>query len=195
VKLRTPSVRGLILLGCIAGLVWSSALCQEQSTPPVLCANTQSELCSLVEVGRLDILRWPDFSDLRGEILDFYRPSNYARAWLAGNTLTPQAQAIIRVLQDVEVKGLLTQDYDGPLWNQRVAHIESPGGEPASAELDHFDLALTVSVMRYVSALHRGRVDPRRLRVDLNIDHSRYKLGGFIWSKLMNAPDVNAVFD
>jgi L,D-transpeptidase YcbB len=195
VKLSTPSVRGLILLGCIAGLIWSSALCQGQSAPPAFCANTQSKLCSLVEVGRLDILRWPDFSDLRGEIRDFYRPSNYARAWLAGNTLTPQAQAIIRVLQDVEVKGLHAQDYDGPLWNQRVAHIESAGGEPASAELDHFDLALTVSVMRYVSALHRGRVDPRRLRVDLNIDHNRYKLAGFIRSKLMNAPDVNAVFD
>jgi len=195
VKLSTPSVRGLILLGCIAALVWSSALCQGQSAPPAVCANTQSELCSLVEVGRLDILRWPDFSDLRGEIRDFYRPSNYARAWLAGNTLTPQAQAIIRVLQDVEVKGLLTQDYDGPLWNQRVAHIESPGGEPASAELDHFDLALTVSVMRYVSALHRGRVDPRRLRVDLNIDHNRYKLGEFVRSRLVKAPEVNAVLE
>jgi len=195
VKLQTPPIRGLILLGCIAGLIWSSALCQGQSVPTAFCANTQAELCSLAEVGRLNILRWPDFSDLRGEIRDFYRPSNYARGWLDENTLTPQAQVIIRVLQDAEVKGLHAVDYDGPLWNQRVAHIASPGVKPSSAELDRFDLALTISVMRYVSALHRGRVDPRRLRVDLNIDHSRYKLGGFIRSKLMNAPDVNAVFD
>jgi len=195
VKLRTPSVRGLILLGCIAGLVWSSAPCLEQSAPPAVCANTQSELCSLVEVGRLDILRWPDFSDLRGEIRDFYRPSNYARAWLSGNALTPQAQAIIRVLQDAELKGLHAEDYDGPLWNQRVVRIASTDSSPVPAELDRFDLALTVSVMRYVSALHRGRVDPRRLRVDLNIDHNRYKLGEFVRSKLIKAPDVNAVFD
>lgn len=170
-------------------------MCQGQSVPPAVCANTQSELCSLVEVGRLDILRWPDFSDLRGEIRDFYQPSNYARGWLDENTLTPQAKVIIRVLQDAEVKGLHAVDYDGPLWNQRVAHISSPGVKPASTELDRFDLALTISLMRYVSALHRGRVYPRRLRVDLNIDHNRYKLGDFIRSKLMNARDVNAVFD
>jgi L,D-transpeptidase YcbB len=194
-KLSTPFPRGLILLGCIAGLVWSSALCQGQSVPPAFCLDTQPELCSLVEAGRLDILRWPDFSDLRGEIRDFYRPSNYARAWLAGNTLTSQAQAIIRVLQDAEIKGLHTEDYDGPLWNDRLAHIGSWVSKTSPAELDRFDLALTVSVLRYVSALHRGRIDPRRLRVDLNIDHNRYKLGEFVRSHLMKAPDVNVIFE
>jgi L,D-transpeptidase YcbB len=149
----------------------------------------------MVEAGRLDSLRWPDFSDLRAEVRDFYLPSNYARAWTIENKLTSQAQAIIRVLQGVEAKGLQAEDYDGLLWNDRVAHIASSGSKPSPAELDRFDLALTVSVLRYVSALHRGRVDPRRLRVDVNIDHNRYKLGEFVRSNLVKAPDVNAVFE
>lgn len=189
-KLSTPSLRALILLWCLAGFAWTYVLSETpQSVSPTSCA---SELCSLVEAGRLDILRWPDFSDLRGEVRDFYLPSNYARAWTTENKPTPQAQAIIRVLQGAEAKGLRAEDYDGALWNDRVSHLAS---KPAPAELDRFDLALTVSVLRYVSALHRGRVDPRRLRVDLNIDHNRYKLGEFVRSNLVKAPDINAVFE
>jgi len=197
VKLSTPSLRVLILLWCIAGFVWVSALSETpQAASPVGCtSSTHSELCSLVEAGRLDSLRWPDFSDIRDEVRDFYLPSNYARAWTAENKLTPQAQSIILVLQGVEAKGLRTEDYDGALWNERVARIASPGSKPSPAELDRFDLALTVSVLRYVSALHRGRVDPRRLRVDLNINHNRYKLGEFVRSNLVKAPDVNSVFE
>jgi murein L,D-transpeptidase YcbB/YkuD len=197
VKLNTPSFRGLILLWSIAGFTWTAALSQTpQAAAPVGCtSSTQSELCSLVGAGRLDSLRWPDFSDIRDEVRDFYLPSNYARAWTTENKLTPQTQAIIRVLQNAEVKGLHTEDYDGPLWTERVARIASSGSKPSPAELDRFDLALTVSVLRYVSALHRGRVDPRRLRVDLNIDHNRYKLGEFVRSNLVKAPDVNAVFE
>lgn len=196
-KLSTPSLRSLILLWSIAGFAWISSLGETpQAAAPIGCtSNTQSELCSLVGAGRLDSLRWPDFSDIRDEVRDFYLPSNYASAWTTENKLTPQAQAIIRVLQNAEVKGLRAEDYDGALWNDRVARIASQGSKPSPTELDRFDLALTVSVLRYVSALHRGRVDPRRLRVDLNIDHNRYKLGEFVRSNLVKAPDVNAVFD
>lgn len=192
-KLSSPFLRLLLLLGSIAGFAWTAVLGQTaQSAFPAGCT---SELCSLVELGQLDILRWPDFSDLRAEVRDFYLPSNYGRAWIAENKLTPQAQAIIRVLQNAEVKGLRSEDYDGLLWNERVARIASSGFKPSPAEMDRFDLALTVSVLRYVSALHRGRVDPRRLRVDLNIDHNRYKLGEFVRSNLVKAPDVNAIFE
>lgn len=196
-KLSSPSLRVLILLWSIAGFVWVSALSETpQAAFPVGCtSSTHSELCSLVEAGRLDILRWPDFSDIRYEVRDFYLPSNYTKAWTTEDKLTPQAQTIIRVLQNAEVKGLRAEDYDGPLWNERVARIASSGSRPSPAEMDRFDLALTVSVLRYVSALHRGRVDPRRLRVDLNIDHNRYKLGEFVRANLVKAPDVNAVFD
>ncbi|MGH9633559.1 MAG: hypothetical protein ACRD72_01865, partial [Candidatus Angelobacter sp.] len=187
-KLSTPSLRGLVFLWYIAGFAWTPVLSQTPQTIRAGCAaNSQSELCSMVEAGRLDSLRWPDFSDFRVEVRDFYLPSNYARAWTTENRLTSQAQAIIRALQGVEAKGLQAEDYDGLLWNDRVAHIASSGSKPSPAELDRFDLALTVSVLRYVSALHRGRVDPRRLRVDLNIDHNRYKLGEFVRSNLVKA--------
>jgi murein L,D-transpeptidase YcbB/YkuD len=193
VELSSPSRRVLILLWCIAGYAWASALSQTAQAAPQ--AGCTSELCSLIETGRLDILRWPDFSDLRGEVRDFYLPSNYARAWTTENKLTRQAEAIIRALQGVEVKGLHAEDYDGPLWNERVAGITAPDSEPSAAELDRFDLALTVSVLRYVSALHKGRVNPKRIQVDLEIDHNRYKLGEFIRATLVKAPDVDAVFE
>jgi murein L,D-transpeptidase YcbB/YkuD len=167
-----------------------------QSAAPLTCTSiAPSELCPYIEAGRLSDLRWPDFSDLRTNVRDFYLPFDYALAWTKDGQPTPQARSVIGLLENADKKGLRPEDYDGPFWNQRVARLVPPAPRASSSDLARFDLALTVSVMRYISALHNGRVNPRRLQLGLDIEHKRYKLAEFLRSRLAEAQDVNSVVD
>ncbi len=155
----------------------------------------QSDLCLLVQTGQLSDLRWPDFSDLRKDVQDFYLPSGYALAWTKESRPTPQARAIIYLLAEADKKGLRAEDYDGPLWNERLARLAPPAPQASSLELARFDLALTISAMRYISALHNGRVNPQRLQLGLDIEHKGYKLSEFLRSRLVAAQDVVPVVE
>ncbi|MBZ5506157.1 MAG: L,D-transpeptidase family protein [Acidobacteriia bacterium] len=167
----------------------------QSGTAETCSAITPSDLCPLVEAGQLSDLRWPNFSDLRKDVRDFYLPFNYALTWTKESQPTPQARALIHLLQDADKKGLRAEDYDGPFWNERLARLTPPAPPASSLDLARFDLALTISVMRYISALHNGRVTPRHLQLGLDIEHKRYKLGEFLRSRLVGAQDVNSVVE
>jgi murein L,D-transpeptidase YcbB/YkuD len=158
-------------------------------------AGTRSVLCPWIEGGQLSDLRWPDFSDYRMEVRNFYLPFDYTLAWISENQPTPQARAIIHLLQDSDRKGLRAEDYDGPLWNERVARLLAPAPPPSFSDFARFDLALTVSLMRYVSALHDGRINPRQLKLGLDIEHKRYKLAEFLRTQLVASQDVQSVLE
>src|SRR5271165_171011 len=117
-----------------------------------------------IDSGSLSALKWPNFSDYRSDVQNFYAPANYSLAWVRDSHPTPQALALIAVLQDADSKGLSADDYDGPRWPDRIAQMQKASPSPSDADLAQFDLALTVCVMRYVSDLHVGKVNPKSLK-------------------------------
>jgi L,D-transpeptidase YcbB len=167
-----------------------------QSAVPFTCNSiTLSDLCTFIEAGQLNDLRWPNFSDVRTDVRDFYLPVDYALGWTKDGQPTSQARSLIRLLENADKKGLRPEDYDGPLWDIRIARLVPSAPRASPSELARFDLALTVSVMRYISALHNGRVNPHRLQLGLNIEHKRYKLAEFVRSRLTGAQDVSSLMD
>ncbi len=146
-----------------------------------------------METGQLADLRWPNFSDYRKEVKDFYQASGYAFAWSAQNQPTPQARAIIAALQDADKKGLHAEDYDGLRWNDRLIHLAQATPPPTASDWMRFDLALTVSAMRYISNLHSGRINPQYFEYGLDVASKKYKLAEFLRSRVIAAPDVAAV--
>jgi murein L,D-transpeptidase YcbB/YkuD len=185
------------MLGCLAipALLATNGKTAQSGTPFTCTSITQSDLCPYIEAGRLNDLRWPDFSDLRTDVRDFYLPFDYALAWTKDGRLSPQAHELVRLLENADKKGLHPEDYDGPLWDPRIARLVPPAPRASTSDLARFDLALTVSIMRYISALHNGRVNPRRLQLGLDIEERRYKLAEFLRSRLTEAQDVNSVVD
>lgn len=149
-------------------------------------SNVQDELRSLASKGVLPELRWPDYSDYRAQVQKFYESSEYAPAWLNNSAPTPEARAMITVFDEAAGKGLDPADYDGLLWPSRIdrLHSASMNGEA------RFDLAMTVSVMRYISDLHLGRVNPRWFHFGFDVEHNQYDLARFVRERLANAPDV-----
>ena len=138
--------------------------------PQQLDADRQASLRAIVQAGNLSDLRWPDFSDY---VQNFYESYGYSLPWVKGMELTPEAQQIIAVLLQAEQKGLSAEDYDGPRWNERLAKLKPATTQPSEADAVRFDAALTVCVMRYISDLHVGKVNPKQFAFGLDVETKR----------------------
>jgi murein L,D-transpeptidase YcbB/YkuD len=151
----------------------------EASEGQRLTAEGKAALDSIVDGGKLSNLRRPSFEDLKGEIREFYVSLNDSLAWISNSKPTSQALAMIQLLKTADEKGLNAEDYDGPQWDTRLARFERPS-LPSEADLVIFDVALTVSAMRYISDLYIGRVSPRLFHFELDIHERTIDLSEFL---------------
>ena len=179
-------------IGTVQSFTQGSA--RADSEPQRLTTEGTATLRALLETGELPELRWPGFRNYQTEVKEFYGSFNNTLPWLRDSEPTPQALAIIRALKGAETKGLRSEDYDGPRWDERIQTLQHarPAPEP---DLVRFDVALTVSAMRYISDLHLGRVNPHLFHFGLDIDKKQFALSEFLRLELVDAKDVNAVME
>ena len=166
----------------------AAILFQTITVPPA--TPVAKALEPLVEVSRLDEMRWPDFTDYRKHLRNFYAPRAYAPAWLANGRPTPQAMAVIAILDAADAKGINAIDYDATRWPERIRNL---AGASADAQA-RFDIALSASLMRYISDLHIGRINPRNLRFDLDIETKKYYLPRLL-DEIHKAADPRTILD
>jgi len=150
--------------------------------------DANARLCRWIEAVELPDLRWPDFTNYREQVRQFYGPA-FSPAWTSNGAPTPQARALVQALQRAEEKGLEPEDYDASRWKDRLARFAS--ANPASSEeLARFDLALTVSALRYVSHLHHGRLNPADFQSGLK--RTPFDAAAFLKREVVAAADVPA---
>jgi len=121
------------------------------------------------------------------DVRSFYAPAGYLLAWTRNGRPTPQAQAVIAILENAASKGLDAADYDAGQWTSRVNALRTDNALAA------FDVALTTAMMRYASDLRIGRVRPDSVEFALDVDDNKLYLPLFA-SRVVAAGDVNAVF-
>ncbi len=180
------SCRTGLVLGALGLLAFGPPASATAVAPVAVDAGPLHEL---VASGRLAELRWPDFSDYRADVQAFYEASGYEAAWSHDAQATRQAQAIIEALQQAQQKGLDPEDYDASRWGAREQHLTEPGA------VARFDLALTVCLMRYVSDLHVGRVNPKQVKFAIAARNSRYDLAQFLRETLLVSTDVKSALE
>lgn len=185
------------LFGSLSGCARGSSRDPGPSADPQLSFNAQTLspagkvlLQNLIQSGNLPELRWPNFSEYRNDVTEFYESYDYSLPWLKGMGPSPQAQAAIAVLQGADDKGLSAEDYDGSRWIGRLEKVKPFTSQPAESEAIRFDLALTVSLMRYISDVHTGRIDPRQFGIEANIARRKYNLPEFLGEHVVDASDV-----
>jgi murein L,D-transpeptidase YcbB/YkuD len=166
---------------------------QSTAPPQQPGAEGQASLRAIVQAGNLADLRWPDFSDYQKHVQKFYESYGYSLPWVKGMQPTPQAQQIITILLQADQKGLSAEDYDGPRWSDRLAKLKPSATQPSEADAVRFDAALTVCIMRYISDLHIGKVNPKHFDFDLDIVAKKYDLPEFLKQNVVDASDVSAV--
>ena len=160
-------------------------------------ASASKALCVLIKTGSLPEMSWPDFADQRSAVEAFYRPTGYALAWITTTTSeskhpTEQALALTTAFKNADSVGLFPADYDGSRIEALLSHLQN-APSPSAAELARLDLALTVSAVRYVSDLYRGRLSPSQFHFAW--PRKECDTAGILRNQVVNATDVNAVLD
>jgi murein L,D-transpeptidase YcbB/YkuD len=190
----------VLLFSCTASYANSSRGRDQAPDKPVLEALSttpgqrltpegKSMLDSILDGGKLPELDRASFEDLKGETKEFYASLDDSLAWILGSNPTCQARAMIRLLETADDKGLNPVDYDGRAWKDRLARLDQSSGA-READLVRFDVALTVSTMRYISDLYLGRVNPRLLHFELELHERKIDLSEFLKGVLAGRSDI-----
>jgi murein L,D-transpeptidase YcbB/YkuD len=118
--------------------------------------------------GTLSGLRWPRFPYYRDELTGLYSGTSWQPVWSKGGRPTPAARSAIEVLATASERGLHPDDYDAALLNRRLRELASATA-PSARDIGWFDAALSVGVLRHVSDVRIGRVNPKTLSVGINV--------------------------
>jgi murein L,D-transpeptidase YcbB/YkuD len=135
-------------------------------------ADTDAPLLALAKAGHHPDLHWPEFPEFRSEVQRLYERTGWQPLWLSGARPTEAATQLIARLAAADSLGLDPADYDAVWLERRARELASPGPAPTADALARFDLGLSVAAVRFVSALHRGRVSPRVVHAELFIPRS-----------------------
>jgi len=184
-----------IVLGCA---LWAGRLPAADNTPTpsatssitpaaTPAASAPAAMSGWLDAASLPAMRWPDFRDYQAYVRNFYAQNGGSLAWLRDNEPTPAALAIIAELENADAKGLRAEDYDGGRWSARVTQLRQTSPPPTDADRASFDLALTVCLMRYISDLHIGRINPKTVNFALDVEHKKYDLPTLLHDKFVNA--------
>jgi murein L,D-transpeptidase YcbB/YkuD len=137
-------------------------------------------LASIAGSGKLQILRWANYSEFQPQVQQFYDGRNYELAWTRNGLPTESANALMQVFANAALKGLVPADYDGDRWPQRVQQLQQISSkhdtsDEAESAIAQFDVAMTVALTRYLSDIHLGRVNPQALNFDIDVPSRRAK--------------------
>src|SRR5258705_3946655 len=140
-------------------------------------SGTSEVLRAAARGGTLAGLRWPRFPYYRDELTSLYTASGWRPVWTANGVPITAARQAIDVLRTAQDRGLRAEDYDAAQLGQQFRKLAS--GQPSSAdEVGRFDVAVSVGLMRPLSDVHIGRVNPKNLSVGINVEAKKLDLAG-----------------
>jgi murein L,D-transpeptidase YcbB/YkuD len=126
------------------------------------------------------------------EAQELYAALDDSLVWFGDTQPTAEALAIIEELKHADEIGLRVENYDGPLWDARLAAF-TRSESPSETDAIDFDAALTISTMRFLSDLHLGRVNPRALHFQIATGDKSIDLSEFLRNQLIHTNDVHTV--
>jgi murein L,D-transpeptidase YcbB/YkuD len=154
----------------------------------------------LVGSPTLAMLRWPNFADDQATAQKFYDDRDDELAWTRKGKPTPAALALIQLFGDAAKKGLEPKDYDASRWAGRVQKLDTiakkkDDSDAAQDAVAQFDVAMTISAMRYLEDLHVGRVNPQTLNFDIDAPAKRaaFDVATLMNDQIVDADDVPSV--
>jgi murein L,D-transpeptidase YcbB/YkuD len=186
VRLR-PSSRTIATATLLAALLFVDGCHRHRKT--VSAPNTTDYADNIEAVTKsptLSILRWPNYSDYQPAVATFYDDRNNEVAWTRDGKPTKQALAFIQAFNDAAAKGLNPEDYDASRWPARIQKLAGKNED----DFAQFDVAMTIAVMRYISDLHIGRVNPTHFNFDIDVNTKKYDLAEFVSDQAVDADDV-----
>jgi murein L,D-transpeptidase YcbB/YkuD len=169
--------------GCVlVGL--SGCKPKRKATSPENTTDDAGNVQRLDKLSTLDGMRWPNYADDLGSVQKFYNDRNNELAWTRDGKPTEAATEMLQLFQDAAKKGLNPEDYDAGAdggagrWAARLKQLaeiakKKDDSDAAQDAVAKFDVAMTISAMRYFEDLHVGRINPQSLNFDIDTPAKR----------------------
>lgn len=155
-------------------LIFRSVMAEAIAAPPIP-DSVSSHIQGLIREGTHPQLRWAAFPDYQSQLEQLYRQNALLPLWVVEGQLTPQARAVVAHIISADDRGLNAGDYDAELLSRWSNELTSNPKDIAT-----FDVALSLSTLRYGSNLYLGRINPRRVDFGLNIEPKRVDLPNLV---------------
>jgi murein L,D-transpeptidase YcbB/YkuD len=150
---------------------------------------TADKLQAIVASSQLVGMRWPNYSDYQQPVQAFYAARGYSLAWVEDHHPTGAASAFIREFQAADRLGLLPEDYDASQWPARVQGLAAKSDDADAT----FDAEMTIAVMRLLSNVHRGRINPTHFNFEIDTASKALDLPQLLDQKALEASDVDGL--
>jgi Scaffold domain len=98
---------------------------------------------------------------------------------------------LIETLRASRLKGLNPGDYDAETLAAKSRSLKGA----STLDQASFEATLTQSTMEYISDLRIGRINPKHLKVDIDVQAKKYDLPEFIARQVVGAGNIQSVLD
>lgn len=164
---------GTLILSLL--LSFQTAHAEEPAPADPLAASIQA----LLKEGVHPKLRWGKFTDYQPALEQLYQQTGLKPLWTRNGLATPQVASLLTSLDQAESHGLNAADYDAETL-RHWAHDFAPDAKPNAQNAASFDVALSLSLMRYASNLYLGRINPRHVNFGLDIEPKKQDLPALV---------------
>ena len=205
-KTAVRSALAGVVCGCVLiGL--SGCKHKRKATSPANTTDYAANVERLDKFSTLAGLRWPNYADDLGNVQKFYNDRDNELAWTRDGKPTNAAMALLQLFQDAAAKGLNPEDYDSGgdaagqgRWAPRLTRLAAIAktkdtSDAAQDAVAQFDVAMTISAMRYFEDLHVGRVNPQALNFDIDVPQKRaaFDVATLLNDQVVDKDDVTQV--
>lgn len=146
---------------------------------------------SLLREGNNPGLRWGSFPDYQAQLNQLYQENGLKPLWIEAGKPSPQAIAMVSSLRNAGDRGLDSADYDADLL---AKWLNAQGLAANPRQIAALDVGLSLSTMRYVSNLYRGRINPKLVDFGLSVEPKKADLPDLI-RKISRSADPKALVD
>jgi murein L,D-transpeptidase YcbB/YkuD len=178
---------------------------RRKATSPPNTTDYAANVERLDKVSTLPGMRWPNYADDLSNVQKFYNDRDNELAWTRDGKPTHAAMALLQLFQNAAQKGLNPEDYDAAAagegrWAPRLKRLAviakaKDDSEAAQDAVAQFDVAMTISAMRYLEDLHVGRINPEALNFDIDVPEKRaaFDVATLLNDQVVDAEDVAQV--
>ncbi len=192
-------VTAALLSGCLllplAGcknhkLSFSSLFHHRKSKSKPNTTEYSDNLQQVVGTPRIAMLKWSSFKEDQPAVQQFYDDRDWELAWTRNGKPTSAATALIGMFTDADKKGLRPDDYDGQRWQEHIHALLAASNDQNTVA--QFDVAMTVTAIRFLEDLHLGRINPQALNFDIDVPAKRaaFDVATLLNDEIVDADDV-----